>query len=94
MAINYFDGWTVAELNTEIRRCQNELAAGQTVTGSAAGDVNFNFQVQHDILNRIEMLMRARSILDPVNYPPEDNTPIDRTEIVFPAGLGSNASIL
>ena len=84
MAINYLIGMSKAQLETQLRRCQDELLAGKTMIGSGAGDVTFNHQVQVQITERIKLILRRLSQIDPVTYPPEDTTPIDRTQIVAP----------
>jgi len=87
MAIDYLIGQTKAQLETELRLAQAELLAGKTVTSSAAGDLAFSHRVEQQITQRIEMILRKLSLLDPVNYPGESVTPIDRATIVFPVRL-------
>ena len=66
-----------------------ELLDGKTIDGSGAGDLNFNQQVQLQITERIKLILRRLSQLDPATYQPEDTTPIDRTVIVAPFSLGA-----
>ena len=84
MAISYLIGLTKNQLEVQLRRAQDELLAGKTAIGSGAGDLTFNHQVQLQITERIKMILKRLSEIDPVGYPPEDTTPIDRCQIVAP----------
>lgn len=87
MAIDYFIGWTKAQMEVELRRCQEELVTGKTIIGSGAGDVTFNHRIEIEITDRIKLILRKLSKLDPVTYLPENTTPIDRTQFVAPECL-------
>jgi len=87
MAIDYLVGWTQGELETELRRCQQELLKGKTLIGSGAGDLNFSHRVEQDITERIKMILRKLSKLAPATYPATDTTPIDRTQYEAPKCL-------
>lgn len=87
MAINYLIGMTEAQLVVHLRRAQEELVRGKSQIGSGAGDLNFTHRVEMEITERIKMILQRLSELNPTDYPPEDVTPIDRTQIVSPLTL-------
>ena len=87
MAINYLIGMTEAQLVVHLRRAQEELVRGKSQIGSGAGDLTFQHRVEMEITERIKMILRRLSELNPTNYPPESTTPIERTQIVFPTNL-------
>lgn len=84
--IDYLIGQTKGQLETQLRLAQAELLAGKTMVTAGAGDLTFSHRVEMEIRERIELILKKLSALDPVAYPPESVTPIDRTQIVF-AGL-------
>lgn len=83
MAINYFIGWSVDELRTELRAAQEDLAAGKSITRSGAGEASFENQVEKSIESRIQLLLQALNKLDPATYPIDQVTAIDRVKISF-----------
>lgn len=87
MAINYLIGLTKAQLEIALKRAQEELLRGKSQIGSGAGDLNFQHRVEMEITERIKMILQRLSELDPVTYPPENTTPIDRTQFVAPTCL-------
>lgn len=93
MAINYLIGFTKAQLEVHLRRAQEELLRGKVAVGSGAGDLTFNHRVEMEITERIKMILQRLSELDPVAYPPEDVTPIDRTQVVAPFSLAPTVVI-
>jgi len=87
MAIDFLVGWSKGQLETELRRCQEELVRGKVAIGSGAGDLNFSHRVEIEITDRIKLILRKLSLLDPDAYPPESSTPIDRSQFVAPECL-------
>ena len=83
MAINYFIGWSVADLEGELRIAQEDLAAGKATTASGAGDASTQMLVQKQAEARIEMLLKALSLLDPEKYPSDSITRITSTRASF-----------
>lgn len=87
MAINYLIGMTQAQLVVALQRAQDELLRGKSLIASGAGDLSFSHRIEMEITERIKLILGRLSELDPVTYPPEDTTPIDRTQIVAPTLL-------
>ncbi len=81
--MNPFIGWTQTQLETALRDAQDDLAAGKTITGAGAGDTRFDNQVSLDPQKRIELLLRALNLLDPVTYPASQITRVTRTKLVI-----------
>lgn len=79
MAFNPYIGWTQAQLETELRSAQEELARGAAIVSAGAGDVSSSFQVQSSVERRIELLYRALYLLAPLTYPLASITRRDRT---------------
>lgn len=85
MAFNPFIGWTEAELLTQRRAIQNEIASGGVVTSAGAGDVSSQIQTQIGATTRLAMVMRALHVLDADAYPLTD---LPRTRSVAVMGGG------
>lgn len=85
MAINYFIGWTREDLEEELRIAQEDLAGGKSTTRAGAGDANTESRVEKSIESRIQALLKALNLIDPVTYPIGQVTAIDRTRLVFNA---------
>jgi len=83
MAINYFIGWSVADLEAELRLAQEELAAGRASIQSGAGDANTQMRVEKTCEARIEMILKALNFLDPEKYPTAQITRITMTRAAF-----------
>lgn len=72
MPFNPFIGWTQTDLETELRKAQEELASGVQIHTSGAGDVSASGIAQRSAEVRISMLLVALNRLDPVKYPAAD----------------------
>lgn len=83
MAINYFIGWSVAELEAELRLAQEDLAAGKATIQSAAGDASTQSRVDKSTESRIEMILKALNLKDPEKYPADQITRITSTKAAF-----------
>lgn len=83
MALNPFIGWNQQDLEAELRRAQEDLAAGKTITQNRSGDVGKVEQVEASALTRIRQLLLALNKLDPVTYPANQITPSNRTKAAF-----------
>lgn len=83
MALNYFAGWSVQELETELRRAQADLAAGSSLIHSGTGEVNAQSKIEKSPDERVALLLRALSRLDPERYPPGESIPTRAAKIVF-----------
>ena len=83
MAINYFIGWAQADLEAELRAAQEDLAAGKATISAQGGDTRVGSAVERSAEERIRLLLRALSALDPEAYPPESINPITSTRASF-----------
>ena len=83
MAINYFIGWSVAELEAELRLAQEDLSACKATIQAGAGDASTQSRVDKSAESRIEMLLKALNALDPVKYPAASITRITQTKASF-----------
>lgn len=83
MALNPFLGWTVKDLEAELRAAQEDLAAGKATVGAGAGDVRSQSETQLSPLKRIELILRALNLLDSEKYPLEQITRITQTRASF-----------
>lgn len=83
--MNPFIGQSQETLEAWLREAQEDLAAGKTITSAGAGDTRFDNQVSGSPEKRIEQLLRALNLLDPVTYPATEIRRATRTRIeVFP----------
>lgn len=83
MAINYFIGWTVKDLEAELRIAQEDLAAGKSVIQAGAGDASTQSRTEQSIQQRIEQLLAALNKLDPEKYPIDQISRITQTRVAF-----------
>lgn len=83
MGLNVFIGWTEAELATELRNAQEELARGAQIVGSGSGDVNASFLAREAARTRIECLLMALHRLNPDTYPLYEVTRVRKTFAVM-----------
>ncbi len=83
MAINYFIGRSIQDLENDLKLAQEDLAAGKTVSDASSGDVSKRENVQGSIEKRIRLILQALTIADPVKYPPELTTTTRSFRIVF-----------
>lgn len=80
---NFYIGWSRAELEAALRTAQNDLAAGASLTGGAAGDQNFTQLADPNTEATIARLLYALFLIDPEAYPARDCNPASRTRVVF-----------
>lgn len=85
MAFNPFIGWTQAELELELRRAQDDFAAGASVSSSSAGDTTGSYRGELSAKRRIELILKALYLLDPATYPLDQIVSIDRTVFKQPS---------
>jgi hypothetical protein len=83
VAINYFIGWTVKDLEAELRIAQEDLAAGKSVIQAGAGDASTQNRIEQSIQQRIEQLLAALNKLDPEKYPIDQISRITQTRVGF-----------
>lgn len=83
MAFNPFIGWSQQELEAELRRAQEDYAAGASIESAGSGDVNSRNRQEASAVQRIEQLYRALSAIDPEKYPAAQIARIKSTRIVF-----------
>lgn len=83
MAFNPFLGWSQQELETELRRAQEDYAAGASLESTGSGDLQSRNRIETSAVKRIEQLYRALSALDPERYPASQIARTTSTRIVF-----------
>lgn len=83
MAFNAFIGWSRQDLETELRRAQEDHAAGKTIVSSNSGDVGKTEALSSSPVQRIRQLLIALNRLAPDDYPFADVSPTNRTRAVF-----------
>ena len=88
MAINYFIGWDVKDLEDALRIAQEDLAAGKSIIQSGAGDANMQNRVEKSIECRIEMILRALNLKDAEKYPVTEISRVTTTKASFQSQSG------
>ena len=83
MAINYFIGWSVRELEAALREAQEDLAAGKSGTLAQAGDARAESQIAKSAEERIRMILKALNQKEPDRYPLDQTTAITQTKAAF-----------
>jgi len=83
MALNYFIGKSQAWLEDALASAQADAAAGKTTTSVTTSDLSTGKVIQVDVRTRIEWLLYALGLLDPVNYPLTGSRRITRTRAIF-----------
>lgn len=86
MAMNPFIGRSRDQLETDLARAQDDLAAGKTVSSINTGDFASGKQVQLTPQRRIEYILRALHAIDPDTYPASEISRVSRTQVRMPAG--------
>jgi hypothetical protein len=86
MGLNYFIGWSRQDLERELRRAQEDMAAGASIESAGSGDVNSRNRTEHSPSERIKLLLKALSALDPEAYPASSTVAIRQTRIQFAQG--------
>lgn len=81
--MNPFIGWSQADLEVELRRAQEDLAAGKQIIENRSGDVGKREQIESSAMSRIRLILRALNALDPNTYPPSMISPANRTKATF-----------
>lgn len=80
--VNYFIGWTQADLEAELRSIQEDMAAGNQVVSVGAGDTNVSTQTQLGLWERWKRVYYALFLLDSTTYPFSNLEVNDRTVFV------------
>ena len=81
--MNYFIGKSQAWLETELDKCQADYAAGKTTVSVSAGDATTGKQVSMSLERRMQQILKALHILDPVTYPASSVIPQRQTKAAF-----------
>jgi hypothetical protein len=82
-ALNYFIGKSQPWLEAELAKAQAEYAEGKTLVQASGGDASASKQVSMSLERRIQQILKALYILDPVTYPAEDVIPVRVTRASF-----------
>lgn len=81
MAFNPYIGWSLADIESEIRSLQEQLH--RIIVRSSAGDADVSFAERTGVETAMERLYRAAYALDPDKYPIDQITRVDRTRATF-----------
>lgn len=83
--VNYFLGQSQADLETALRAAQDDLKAGKTIVEGSSGDSSAKEFIQADVYTRIEQILFALFLLDPIHYPAGMVKRVTRTRIhIYP----------
>lgn len=85
MSWNPFTGMSQADLEALLQRAQADLAAGKSTVAAGDGSIMIKSSLSNRPETRIKMILRALSIINPVQYPPGEVTPTTETRVVFGA---------
>lgn len=64
-------------------RAQTDLAQGKTTVQASDGNIMIKSTVSNRPETRIKMILRALSLINPVQYPPADVTPVTEVKVSF-----------
>jgi hypothetical protein len=81
--LNLFIGWSQQDLETELRRAQEDIAAGKTITQNRSGEVGKVETVEASATARVRQILTALNKLDPATYPADQITPRNRMKAAF-----------
>jgi hypothetical protein len=81
--MNYFIGKSQAWLEAELAKAQADFASGKTTTSVSAGDASSGKQSMMSLERRIQQILKALFLLDPVTYPAVDVIPNRMTRASF-----------
>lgn len=81
--MNYLIGQSQASLEAELAKAQSDFMAGKTTVNVSAGDASSGKQVVMSIERRIQQILKALHILDPVTYPSASVIPNRQTKAKF-----------
>jgi hypothetical protein len=70
-------------LEAELANAQAEYAEGKTLVQASGGDASASKQVSMSLERRIQQILKALYLLDPVTYPAEDVIPVRVTRASF-----------
>lgn len=79
MPFNPFIGKSRVWLEAELATLQDDLVSGRTTISAGAGDVTSQDRLEVNIYQRIEQVLYALYLIDPVAYPRETITRTRRT---------------
>jgi len=81
--LNYFIGKSQPWLEAELAKAQAEYAEGKTLVQASGGDASASKQVSMSLERRIQQILKALYLLDPVTYPADDVIPVRVTRASF-----------
>jgi len=83
MPLNYFIGKSQSWLEEQLASAQADAASGKTTTSITTSDLSTAKVIESDVSTRIERLLYALYLLDPINYPLTNIRRVTRTKAVF-----------
>ncbi len=81
--LNVSQPWTQTELETRLRSLQEQLADGQRIISTSAGDTSVAMERVASLETSIERIYRQLFQLDPAHYPIDQIVRVDRTRVIF-----------
>lgn len=83
MALNYFIGLSVEQLEAALKLAQGDLLAGASIESAGSGDVSSRNKTELSPQTRIAMILSVLNTLDPGKYPAEQTKRTTQTRITF-----------
>lgn len=83
MALNYFIGLSVQELEAALKLAQGDLLAGASIESAGSGDVSSRNKTELSPQTRIAMILSALNRIAPAKYPADQTKRITQTRITF-----------
>jgi hypothetical protein len=83
MPLNYFIGKSQAWLEEQLSSAQADAASGKTTTSVTTSDLSTGKVIEVDVGTRIERLLYALYLLDPITYPLNQIRRVTRTKAIF-----------
>ena len=90
MAFNPFLGRSQTLLESDLAKCQADLAAGKTVIRADVPGISVYSQIEITITERIRQILVALNKVDPTTYPLDQISPASTTRVIFNSNPASN----
>lgn len=69
MAINYYVGWSIEDLENKLRNLQEQKAEASRVIAATGADTYSQFEPSPNLDKEIQQILAALNLLDPEKYP-------------------------